>query len=291
MTAGHVSQSPVMALMICASLGLSQTGSLDAAELHQRTVTAFDDYVRVVEAGINRELASNTGFLRLDFQDPATAQSIRKTVVSGQAYLSRRAERGQDAERIEVPDGLVHHWVGAMFVPGATIDQVLMRAGSPVSARRADGVIEARELWHQGPASRVFLKLERKTIVTVTYNTVHDVQYGRTSQTRAWSRSVSVMIAELEGAGTPAEREKPVGQDRGFLWRLNSYWRYEQVPGGLIVELESLTLSRGMPALLRPLAMPIINVIARESLTHALESVRDGLTQASVTPDRATERR
>jgi hypothetical protein len=82
-----------------------------------------------------------------------------------------------------------------------------------------------------------------------------------------------------------------VGQDRGFLWRLNSYWRYEQVPGGLIVELESLTLSRGMPALLRPLAMPIINVIARESLTHALESVRDRLTQASVTPDHATERR
>ena len=291
MTTGHVSQSPVMALMVCVSLGLGPTGSMDAAELHQRTVTAFDTYVRVVEVRINRELASNTGFLHLDFQDPAAAQSIRKTVVSGQAYVSRLAEPGRDAERIEVPNGLVHHWVGAMFVPGATIDQVMMRARSPVSARRADGVVEARELWRQGPASRVFLKLERKAIVTVTYNTVHDVQFGRTSETRAWSRSVSVTIAELEGAGTPAEREKTVGHDRGFLWRLNSYWRYEQVPGGLIVELESLTLSRGMPSLLRPLAMPIINVIARESISHALESVRDKLTQSAVTPDHVTERR
>jgi hypothetical protein len=291
MTTGHVSQSPVMALLICVSLNLGHTGSMDAAELRERTVTAFDDYVRAVEARTNRELASNTGFLGLDFQDPAAAPSIRRAVVSGQAYVSRLAERGRDAERIEVPDGLVHHWVGAMFVPGATIDQVLMRARSAVSARRADGVVEARELWRQGPASRVFLKLERKAIVTVTYNTVHDVQYGRTSETRAWSRSVSTTIAELESAGTPAEREKPAGQDRGFLWRLNSYWRYEQVPGGLIVELESLTLSRGMPALVRPLAMPIINVIARESIAHALESVRDKLTSEAVAPNHATERR
>ena len=26
--------------------------------------------------------------------------------------------------------------------------------------------------------------------------------------------------------GTPAEREKPPGQDGGYLWRLNSYWRF-----------------------------------------------------------------
>ncbi len=41
-----------------------------------------------------------------------------------------------------------------------------------------------------------------------------------------------------------AKREKPEGKDRGFLWRLNSYWRYQQVDGGVLVECESLTLSR-----------------------------------------------
>jgi len=35
-----------------------------------------------------------------------------------------------------------------------------------------------------------------------------------------------------------------VGDDRGFLWRLNAYWRYEQVAGGVIAECESITLSR-----------------------------------------------
>jgi hypothetical protein len=96
---------------------------------------------------------------------------------------------------------------------------------------------------------------------------------------------VSTKIAELENAGTPGEREKPVGHDRGFMWRLNSYWRYEEVPGGVVIELESLTLSRDIPFLIRLIAKPIINSIARESMTRTLESTGNRLRSAARAAD------
>ena len=80
---------------------------------------------------------------------------------------------------------------------------------------------------------------------------------------------------ELDQAGTPAEREKPEGKDHGFLWKLNSYWRYQQVDGGVLVECESLTLSRGVPAILAPFVKPIISGVARESMKRTLTSMRD----------------
>ena len=116
------------------------------------------------------------------------------------------------------------------------------------------------------------------------YNTEHLVRIHRHGPDRLSSSSVSLRIAELVDQGTADEREMPVGQDHGFLWRLNSYWRFKTVEGGVIVECESLSLSRDVPAL-ASLASPIVNGIARESLTRTLEAVRSELTAIDRVPD------
>ena len=67
-----------------------------------------------------------------------------------------------------------------------------------------------------------------------------------------------------------SEREKPAGSDLGLLWRLNAYWWYEEVPGGVLVECESLSLSRGIPLLLKPFASGTVDRIARESMARTL---------------------
>ena len=85
---------------------------------------------------------------------------------------------------------------------------------------------------------------------------------------------MSTKIAELENPGTPQEREKPPGDDHGFLWRLNAYWRYEQMGDGVMIECESVSLSRSLPFLIKPVAGPIANRIARESLARTLKSLR-----------------
>lgn len=265
-------------------------GPAAAAELQPRTVEAWQRYVRAVEARVDQETRSTSRFLGVDFQDATSARRARETVLSGDVIIDRLAEKGHNAEEISVPDGLINHWRGAIFVPGVSLDQVLQELQSPASQRhKQEDVLESRVLWRDGDSSRVYLKLVRKKIVTVTYNTEHEVRYRRLGPSRAVSRSASTKIAELEDAGTPNERERPVGNDRGFMWRLNSYWRYEQVPGGVIVELESLTLSRNIPAFIRFIARPIINSIARESMTRTLESMRDRL-QASVSAARAEDR-
>ena len=94
--------------------------------------------------------------------------------------------------------------------------------------------------------------------MTATYDTEHDVRFTRLSPPSATSRSVSTSIAEVGGS------------DRGFLWRLNSYWRYQQMPDGVLVDMESLSLSRNVPAIVRPVALPIVNRVARESMVRTL---------------------
>lgn len=263
-------------------LVLAGAGPALGAELRPRTIEDWQRYVRAAEARVERELAATPRFLGIDFQDAAKAREDRKAVLAGQVVVTRLGEKAHDAEQIDVRDGLINHWRGAIFVRGVTLEQVLAELQSPAGKRhRQEDVLESRVLYRDGDTSRIYLKLVRKKIVTVTYNTEHDVRYRRITPTRAASRSVSTKIAELEDAGTPRERERPIGNDRGFMWRLNSYWRYEEVAGGVMIELESLTLSRDIPILIKFIARPIINSIARESMTRTLESMRDRLRSAA----------
>ena len=116
------------------------------------------------------------------------------------------------------------------------------------------------------------------------YNTDHDVVYRRHDATRASSRSTATRIAELEHAGTPREREKPSDQDRDYLWRLNSYWRFQQTPDGVLVECESVSLSRGIPWGLGVIVGPFVRSVPRDSLERTLLDMRAGIAAATGAP-------
>ena len=189
---------------------------------------------------------------------------------------------GQSIVKIDVApvsDGKIHHWVGAIFVPGVTVQEVIerleQRAGQ--ESNSYEDVLASRLIEREGDRVRVFMKLRRTSVITVTYNTEHAVEYKRLTATRASARSVATKIVELDDAGTPSEREKPGSDDSGFLWRLNAYWRYAAVPGGVIIECESVSLSRPVPMMIRPIANPVVDRIARESLNRTLMSLRSML--------------
>ena len=152
-----------------------------------------------------------------------------------------------------------------------SIESNRAQATSPNTTRTC---LASRLIERNGDRLRVFMKLRRTNLITVTYNTEHAVEYKRISATRATARSVATKIAELANAGTPEERERSADDDNGFLWRLNAYWRYEAVPGGVIIECESVSLSRAVPLLVRPVANPIVDRVARESLNRTLTGLR-----------------
>jgi len=108
----------------------------------------------------------------------------------------------------------------------------------------------------------------------VVLNTEHDARYFPLDATRCYSRSCATRIAEVEHPGTPEERELPPGNDQGFLWRLNSYWRFEERDGGVYVECEAISLTRPVPAGLGWLIEPFIKNLPRESLANTLRETR-----------------
>lgn len=256
---------PSMIALVTTATLLPASVSAQSAEALQ----GWDTYVRGVE---RRHAVDTGGFFALDVRK---IEGWRERAKQGQVPMT-------EVEPPGVPDAKMHHWAGAVFVPNTTVDAVIrrMQAYAGRESEFYEEVKASKLLARNGDHLRVFMRIERDAgIITATYNTEHAVDYRRLGPNRATSRSVSTKIAEIADAGTPNEREKPPGEDHGFLWRLNAYWRFEQFGDGVLIECESVSLSRSVPLLVRPVVGPIANRIARESLARTLRSLRAFLTR------------
>ena len=244
-----------------------------AAELKPETVAAFDRYVRAAEARIDGRL-HGPGFLWAD-DSPARLKAVR----DGQVVAEPVARQGD----VGVAGGLVHDWIGAGFVPGATLDRTLatVQDYDRVKVTHRPEVIDSKLLSRDGNHFRVYFRLMKKKVLTVVLNTEHDVRYFSIDAKRCHSRSYSTRIAEVTDPGKSSEREQPVGTDHGFLWRLYSYWRFEERDGGVYIECEAISLTRDVPAGLGWLIEPIIRQLPAESLVNTLRSTRNAIAIAA----------
>jgi hypothetical protein len=259
-------------LVVLVAAAMLPAVSTSAGTIQPRTVKAWDAYVAASEARIDNELGSTRGFLVSDFA-PGGAD-LRARLLRGEVVISEMTTSA-GGRTLEVPDALVSHWRGSIFLPGLTLDTLLHRLQYPPErGPLPQDVLALRVLERKPDALTLFIRMTRTKIVTVTYDTEHDVTYRHYGAQRASSRSVATRIVEIDEADTSAERARPSGTDHGFMWRLNAYWRYEQVPGGVIVELESMTLSRAVPFGLTAVLRPIIDRVARESIGRTLDGIR-----------------
>jgi len=177
---------------------------------------------------------------------------------------------GAQGRDVRIAGGLIHEWSGSVVIPDITVPQLVHALTTPGTPPPQDDVLESRVLGKSGDTLRVYLKLQRTALITVTYDTEHTVTFERHGASLASSRSVATSIREAGGG------------DRGFLWRLNSYWTYRQVDGGVRVDVVSISLSRDVPALARPVVAPLAGRIARESMRRTLDAMRRfGATKAT----------
>jgi hypothetical protein len=138
-------------------------------------------------------------------------------------------------------------------------------------------VIASKLIRRQGNDFQIYLRLLKKKIMTVVLDTDHDVQYRAVGQGRWICRSHTTRIAEVEAAGTPQERVRPPDTGYGFLWRLNSYWRFQECEDGARVECRALSLTRDVPFGLGWVIEPIIQKLPKESLINTLRATRQAL--------------
>jgi hypothetical protein len=253
--------------IVAALLGSSMwCAALRAAELSEATTAAFDRYIQ--QAGQRLDGPKNFPWAS---ESPERASRI----LHGAVVVEPAGGRAQTA----VPDGIVHDWIGSVFLPGVPLDRVmaLMRDYNHQQDVYKPEVVESRILEQHGDRYRVFMRLLKKMVLTVVLDTEHDVQYVRIDATRWRSSSRSTRIAEVVKPGKSGEHVLAPGTGQGFLWRLNSYWRFEGRDGGTWVECEAISLTRDVPVGLGWLIQPIIQDLPKQSLENTLRETRQAL--------------
>src|SRR3954470_6600244 len=257
--------------VIAAFLLAASPSAAAAADLQPRTLAAFDRYVQAIES----EMPRRSAFLWIDRDGDPARQKTRDAVARGELQIASVDRHDAGVSR-DVPDGLIHHWIGTVFVPGATLDAALalLQDYDHHASIYAPAVTGAKLLSHDGNVFRMHLRFTMTRVLTVVVNTDNEAVFTRAAPDRVSSRIHSTRVAEVENAGQADERELPVGHDGGYLWRLNSYWRLLQRDGGVYVECESISLTRDIPFGLWLVVQPFVTHLPKDSLAFTLETTR-----------------
>lgn len=249
-----------------------------AADLQPKTLAAWERYVAFTEQRIAAELEDGQRFLVTDFLAESESQTQRTLLRNGRVLIRKMKTADESGQEIRVEAGIIHHWFGCIFVPGVNLDSLIQWIQDYDQHQQYfQEIEESKLLSREGDTFRIFFRLRRKKIITVVYNTEHTAVYQPHGVRRISSRSVTTKIAQLDNPGTPSEKEKVVGNDSGFLWRLNGYWRFQEAEGGVFVECESISLSRSFPFMLSWFLKGYLESVPRESMQNTLTSIRDGI--------------
>ena len=264
----------VTVLAVVSGLGL------EAAELKPQTIEAFDRYVQLTRARMQTELDGLSPFLWIDRQPEGERDELYRRLRAGEVVIERLKTKDGDDD-VDIPKGMVHHWVGTVLMPDVSLDQTmaLVQDYDRYSEVYAPQVTESRVIERDGDHFKVFAQLYEKKVLTAVLNTEYDVEFRYLDDTRVYVPSETTRIQEVEHPDTPQEREKPEGNDRGFLWRFNNYCSFEERDGDTLMQCESVSLSRGIPFLLNVFIRPFVTGIPKDKLTFTLSAARNYLTQ------------
>ncbi len=250
-----------------------------AADLRPDTLSGFARYVAATEIRIHSEVSRTDGFLYIDRLPLSRRSGVEGSLKRGATFMEPLITHDANGRDIDAPGGLIHHWIGITFIPGASMARVLsvVQDYNHHAQVYSPEITQSRLISHRGNDFTVFYRFRKHKVVTVTLDTEHSVHYARLDDAHWWSETYSTKIAEVADAGKPTEHEKPIGSDSGFLWRMNSYWRFAEREGGVYVECESISLTRDIPTGLGWLIGSMVNSIPRQSLEFTMTATRDAV--------------
>jgi hypothetical protein len=241
-----------------------------AVDLKQKTRAAYDNYLSLAEKKIDAE-QNGPNFFWGDVA-PRDEELRRGDIVIEKAALA-------PSRAAKVPDGLVHHWSGFVFIPNTNLDKVLsfLEDYDHHQDYYKPEVARSKLLHRDDDHFVAYLRFAKKKIITVVLDTEHDAHYYKLDAKRAYSRSHTTRVAEVENPNQPNEREKPPGQGEGYMWSMDTYWRFLERDGGVYVRCDAISLTRDVPTGLGWLIGPFITSIPRESLSGTLKATRAGI--------------
>ena len=259
--------------LCCLPIGLAFLAipSQTRAEPTPAAVAAYNSYVGVVETRLARQHRSQNGFLVAGPFTPQNEPRLRR----GELIV----EQLTPLTGVDLPGAMLHHWRGTAFVAGAKAADFerLLRDFDAYPRHFSPQVVEAKVLSEQGDHLQASMRVRQRHVIAVVMDTAYDIAFGQLDAQHGYSISRSTRIAEIEAAGTSAERALTSSQEHGFLWRQNTYWSYEERDGGLTMQIESVSLTRSIPIGLGWAMGPFVESVPRESLEFTLRSVCNAL--------------
>jgi hypothetical protein len=267
-----------LALIFAAYLVLPAPAN--AADLQPQTARAYDRYIELTTAQVDSELARQGPYLWVERLPPAQRAEDQQQLRNG-GLVIERLETLNSGKPIATPGGIIHHWIGTVFVPGATLAQTLsfMQDYDHKVEYFQPDIVRSKILRHGGDDYFVLLRFYKKKIITTVIDTDQEVHYHVVDSTHAFSRSRTTRVQEVENAGKSDEKLEAEGHDRGFMWRMNTYWRFEEKDGGTYVECQAISLTRDIPTGLGWMVGSFVTSVPRESLTFTLTTARAALVQ------------
>lgn len=254
-------------LMMVALVARPATAQI-STELKPETLREFQSYVDSAESVMEKRISGERPFFWLDENTGQKAKARSGEIVVHQI----------EGDVIDVAKGLIHHWIGAVFIPRGDIEKLvdLLQDFDRHEQIYAE-VLEAELLGREGDIVRSRMKTRKKYVLEVVLDMELEAHYQEMSDRRYVVRSYTTRVREVKNAGTPKESVLPDGKGTGFLWRLYSYWRLEQADDGIFVELETVSLTRNIPWGLGYVIKPFIRAVPQESMVTTLHAFRSAL--------------
>jgi hypothetical protein len=242
---------------------------LPAAVLDADALRAWMDYVNTADLRMKPRLQGQLPFLWTD-----ESADRRRRVAAGDTVIAPATDNGFR----NAPNALIHHWIGAVFIPHATLQQLAATLHS--YGRYKDFyrpfVVDSKVCPNAAADQEFTLVLQYRTMFgSFAYETRYTVREYLVDERRRYSISDTPLVREIVAYGAAGERALPSGTGTGFVWRLHTIARYEQRDGGVYLELEALALTRGIPGPLRWMVTPMVKRMSINSMEAALIKTRN----------------
>ena len=262
----------------CVAIALLAAVAPLGLDLKPHTLAAFERYARATEARIADETAGRAPLLWVDRLPESRKKLVMQDLRAGKVVVEKLETR-EGNRAIEAEDGLIHHWIGTVFLPGATLEKVIPFVQDYAKYPQHFAPMIQRSTIQSRDGDRFVVPMRTSMTrygVTVVLDADYTIEYRRLDANRLFTRSITSNIHEVSDAGKKSESRKPAEQATGFLWRLNTYCSFETRPEGTYEQCESISLTRGLPFLLGVFT-PMITGIPRDTLTFTLGQVRKQL--------------
>jgi hypothetical protein len=249
------------------------TSTANAASLKPETVAAWDDYVATAKAALVQRIRPGGCYL-WTFEKADRAAQVR----TGQIVVAPAP--GPNPKK--VPGGLIHHWMGAIFLPGLTIEQVLevTRDYDRYKDYYQPAVTESKTVARDDANDQFSMRMVNKMFfVTTALDAEYESIHVRLDEHRMYSIARTTHLQEVEDVGQASEHRAPEGQGGGYIWKLFNIARLEQRDGGVYLEMEAIALSRDIPAAARFFVDPIVRRVSHNSILISLEQTEHAVRE------------